>query len=175
MNGIRVAQSIADRAYDRETDHAKAFNAYRDMIRHLLFATVKGEEIYSPDNCRVSRAVEIVEGGHVALINGAAFAVGGNGTDYAVTLDNGKAHCECVDFQNHKLPCKHIIAASIVQERIETWIRETYVGPIKERYYAGLANKLYRRGHLMSNSERSKMVAELAEEYPDVASLFRWR
>lgn len=93
-------------------------NAQQYFHRELPFDLAKVEEMQP----RLGNARQLVEEGKVRSLGGGggfAFAVQGTGTEHRVRLSDEQDTCTCPWFSKHqgqRGPCKHILAASLVQQ-----------------------------------------------------------
>jgi len=109
MDTFKMVQQIANRAFmvGNTLDHAH--RNYCHTIRHF---TERGSDGLT----RRERAEAILAQGAVKFVVDTTFLVGGCGTDYVVTVnDGGTYNCNCPDFAMCGLPCKHVLAAAVVK------------------------------------------------------------
>lgn len=94
-------------------------NAQQYFHRELPFDLAKVEEMQP----RLGNARQLIEAGKVRPLGGGegggTFAVQGTGTEHRVRLSEEQDACTCPWFSKHqgqRGPCKHILAASLVQQ-----------------------------------------------------------
>ena len=105
----RMAQNVAA-LYGHEDDTLIAWQR----------ACVQAAEVLRPqhDPERLSKALTLAQGGHVALADDGYALVTSGTTRYQVQADGT---CDCPDYQHRGAPCKHVLAVLIharAQERV---------------------------------------------------------